>query len=151
MLKKKCSQESPKVGHWQKWVLLFNVGVFFEAFTIFTVPPKSPWLNYLKACQRFNQVDILLQRKGQTTIPFSYGTKWYCWWKKILHQLRLVVCRTIHRVSKTSQVVVWDFWTIDSTRTLVPFFWWGKSTQGCHLCSIMLVQMPQSNSPPKKK
>ena len=39
----------------------------------------------------------------------------FCWWKKSGdHQLRLVVHPVIYRLFFTSQVVVRDFWTIDS-------------------------------------
>ena len=38
----------------------------------------------------------------------------YCWWfRNPANQLRLVVYPIIHRVSKTSQVVVWDFGPIN--------------------------------------
>ena len=41
----------------------------------------------------------------------------YCWWLKSGdHQLRLVVYPMIYRALGPSQVVVWDFWTINSIR-----------------------------------
>ena len=53
----------------------------------------------------------LLGKGGSATCIYIQK---YCWWKKSgQHQLRLVVYRIIYRVSKTSQVVVWDFWTIN--------------------------------------
>ena len=41
---------------------------------------------------------------------------WYCWWfRNPANQVRLVVYPIIYRDWDTSQVVVWDFWTINSS------------------------------------
>ena len=40
----------------------------------------------------------------------------YCWWfRNLANQLRSVVSPTLCKVLAPSQVVVWDFWTINST------------------------------------
>ena len=58
----------------------------------------------------------------QTVVRCGHICKWYSWWKKSCtswHVVNIPILAGFY----TSQVVVWDFWTINSSMTVWPFFW----------------------------
>ena len=51
------------------------------------------------------------------------GTITYCWWfRNPANQLRLVAYPIVYRVLAPSQVIVWDFWTINSRKQYICIY-----------------------------
>ena len=80
----------------------------------------SSCLLLLRPVQALRQITQILWSKSKTLQ--LWRENWtYCWWKKSgVHQLRLVVeiplfTRVLFIYIYISQVVVWDFWTINSS------------------------------------
>ena len=76
---------------------------------------------FLALSPRVKSGSTSYQLRTGSFISLQWGQS-YCWWLEAIrqtHQLRLVVEIPVFIGSYTSQVVVWDFWTINSIKSVL--------------------------------
>ena len=81
---------------------------------------KPCWISVLTNCQTNCCPKDVQSSVPALIIPSIHPThKKYCWWfRNPANQLRSVVYPILYKVLAPSQVVVWNFWTINS---IIPY------------------------------